>query len=386
MCQVHGVVSSRKPWGLPVQILSANHINHIRPRRFYATLVSYIYIPLLAHSLYHKQPRLLASVSRLALESMSTSLGHEGVPPASTKGSTYVNVALAGAGTTESPCPATSGRSYRGTPVDTTPDVSFWSTDGRYEEGVSPTIPGVKPERPSFECSLCSERKLFTQRQVLLRHHREKHQPGFKCSRPNCDHVWTQSRRSEHRKHLRKKHGLEDDEINEILTQPPIPRVIESDLPPHFSPPPIDVHHASPSLIPLIPSVAHSRRLGDGKPKVTTTEHENGGLEHLGATHAPSRLSEEESTLVRRHYETFGRFLSVHAFSCVIYMIDCSQISVGPPRYCRHPTQPRDAAYPHTPRAAATPAETVVLLCHLFFPGTVPSNSANASGSIKEVG
>ncbi|KAI0268429.1 hypothetical protein BGY98DRAFT_1190686 [Russula aff. rugulosa BPL654] len=179
----------------------------------------------------------------------STSPGHKGVPPASTKDSTYFNVA--GAGTTESSYHATSDRSYQGTPVDTTPNFSFSPTDVGYEEETSPTGPCENPGRSLFECNLCPERKYFTQRQVLLRHQREKHQPGFKCSHPDCDHVWTKSRKCEYRKHLRRKHGLQDDEIEEILAQPPV--IISDDLPPHFPPPPIDAHHSSP---PLVQSVA----------------------------------------------------------------------------------------------------------------------------------
>jgi hypothetical protein len=174
----------------------------------------------------------------------------------------------------------------------------------------SPTSLGEKPGRPSFKCILCGKR--FTQKQVLLRHGREKHQPRFECSRPDCDYRWTQSRSSEYKKHLGKKHGLEKNEIDEILAQPPRLRVIKSDLPPHFSPPPIDVHHASP---PLIQSVARNTRLGDGESEITTTKHEDCGIEHLAAIHAPSRLlSEEDSDLVRGHYRIHGRFRFVHAF------------------------------------------------------------------------
>lgn len=173
----------------------------------------------------------------------------------------------------------------------------------------SPTIPGEKPGRPSVKCNLCDKR--FTQKQVLSRHEREKHQPRFECSRPDCDYKWTQSRTSEYKKHLRRKHGLESDEIDEILAQPPRLRFIKSDQPPHFSPP-IDVHHASP---PLIPPVAYNPQLGNGESEITTTEHEDRGIEHLAAIHAPSRLlSEEDSVLVRGHYKTHGRFRFVHAF------------------------------------------------------------------------
>ena len=166
------------------------------------------------------------------------------------------------------------------------------------------TSPGENPGRPSFKCILCGKR--FTQNQVLLRHLREQHQPRFKCSRPNCDYKRTQSRASEYRKHLRKMHGLENDEIDKILAQPPRLKAIESDLP--LSPPLIDVHRASTLLLPL---VACNLRPGDGGPRVTT----EGGIEHLAATHAPSRLlSEEESALVRRHFKIYGQFRLVHAF------------------------------------------------------------------------
>ena len=110
-----------------------------------------------------------------------------------------------------------------------------------------------------------------------------------------------------------------------------MPRVVESDLPPHFSPP-IHVHHTSPP--PLIPPVAYSPRLGDGEPEFETTEHEDGGLERLGATHAPSRLlSIEDSALVKEHYKTHGRFRFVHhAFLCTTYMIDSAlRFSSGHP-------------------------------------------------------
>jgi hypothetical protein len=159
-----------------------------------------------------------------------------------------------------------------------------------------------------FECFSCPERRLFTQRQVLLRHVREKHQPRFECSRPGCDHKWTQSRTSEYRKHLKNKHGLEDDEIDKLLAKPP---VIESDLSPHFSHSPINVHHASP---PLIPCDAYDPRLGDREPENTTTEHGDCGLEQLAATHAPRILSEEESALLTRHCEIHGGFRFVYTF------------------------------------------------------------------------
>jgi hypothetical protein len=174
-----------------------------------------------------------------------------------------------------------------------------------------------------------------------MRHNREKHQPGFECSHPDCDYKWTRSRRSEYRKHLKKKHGLEDDQIDEILAMAPRlgqrkGSVIESDLPPHFSPPLIerdrqslaephqrpltppllavgkDANHASPPF--SIPSVAYNPRLGHAEPEITTTEHEDSsGLEHLAATHAPSRLlSEEGFALLGGHLKIHGQIRFVH--------------------------------------------------------------------------
>jgi hypothetical protein len=186
-----------------------------------------------------------------------------------------------------------------------------------------------------------------------MRHYREKHQPGLDCSHPDCDYKWTQSRRSEYRKHLRKKHRLEDDKVDEILGVPPRRRrrwgrVIEGEILPHFSLPPIehdrqslaepqqrplmlpllavrkDAHHTSP---PLIPSVAYNSRLGHVEPEITTTEHEDSsGLKHAAATHAPSALlSEEEFALLVRHLKTpirKGRIRFVYAFLYVTYMIE----------------------------------------------------------------
>jgi hypothetical protein len=204
------------------------------------------------------------------------------------------------------------------------------------EEGASPTSPGENPGRPSFQCPLCPDRKPYTQKQVLKRHYKKKHQPDslIKCSQSNCNHKWTQSRKSDFRKHLKKTHGLEDDQINKKLGPPPRPRrrkgrVIEGVSPPHFSPPPIerdrqslaesqqrplmlpllavrkDANHASP---PLIPSVAYNPRLGHAEPGVTTTEHEHSsGLEHLAATHAPKVLSDEGFARLRSYLNIHGR-------------------------------------------------------------------------------
>jgi len=185
-----------------------------------------------------------------------------------------------------------------------------------------------------FQCTLCP--KPFAQKQGLMRHYREKHQPGLKCSHTDCNYEWIRSRRSEYRKHLTKKHRLEDDEIDEILGRPRRRRgrVVESDLRPHSSPPPIerdrqslaepqqrplmlpllavgkDANHASPPVVPPNPP------LGQAEPEITTTEHEDSsGLEHLAATHAPSRLfSKEDFALLGGYYKIHGRFRfpSVH--------------------------------------------------------------------------
>ncbi len=127
-------------------------------------------------------------------------------------------------------------------------------------------------------------------------------------------------------------------------------RVIESDLPPHFLPPPIehdrqslagpqqrplpvmlplpaegkDAHHTSP---PLVPSVAYNPRLGHAEPEITMTEHEDSsGLEHTASTHTPSALlSEEEFALLVSHLKfpiREGRIRFVHAFLYTTYMID----------------------------------------------------------------
>ena len=197
-----------------------------------------------------------------------------------------------------------------------------------YEEGASPTSLDKKLGRPLFQCTQCPKRKSYTQKQVLLRHYREKHQSGLDCSHSDCDYKWTRSRRSEYRKHLRKKHRLEDDKIDEILGVPPKRRrrwgrIIEGELPPHFSLPPIDhdrqslaepqqrplmlpflavrkdTHHASP---PLVPSVAYNPRLWHVESEITTTGHEGSSGLDFAATHtASSLLSEEESDRLMGH-------------------------------------------------------------------------------------
>jgi hypothetical protein len=177
-----------------------------------------------------------------------------------------------------------------------------------------------------------------------MRHYREKHQPGFECLEHDCDHKWTRSRKSEYRKHLREEHRLEDDKIDKILG-PPRRRgkssAIEGDPPPHFSPSPIerdrrslaepqqrllmppilavgkDVHRVS---LPLVPPLAYNAQLGHAEPETRTTEHEDsGGLEHLAATHAPSRLLSEDFALLVRHYKIHGRFRFVH--TCYMHHI-----------------------------------------------------------------
>jgi hypothetical protein len=247
------------------------------------------------------------------------------------------------------------------------------------EEGASPSSPGEQPGRPSFQCTLCPERKPYTQKQVLKRHYEKEHQPNSLINCSHCNHKWTRSREYDFRRHLKKKHGLEDNKINEILGRPPRRRrrkgrVIESDSPPHFSPASIerdrqslaesqqrplmlpllavrkDANHTSP---PLIPSMVYNPRLGHAEPKVTATEHEDSSeLEHLAATHAPKILSDEGFARLRSYLKIHGRIRFVHTFFiCDICDRLCSQNSVSLPmgiHFHRHPTQPRDATYPRT--------------------------------------
>jgi hypothetical protein len=214
------------------------------------------------------------------------------------------------------------------------------------EEGVSPTCPGEKPERRSlYQCPSCV--KPFVQKQGLMRHYREKHQPGFECSHPVCAYKWC--RFYEYRKHLTRTHGLEDNKIDEILGVAPRRRlhrgrVVENNLPPQFSPPSVerdrqslaepqqrppmlpllaagkDANHAPP---PVIPSMAYNPRLGHADSEITTDHEDSCGIEHLAATHAPSRLiSKEEFALLEEYYKIHGRFRFVHAFLYATYMID----------------------------------------------------------------
>ena len=196
------------------------------------------------------------------------------------------------------------------------PNFSLSPTDVGYEEGASPTSsPGGKPARPLFMCTVCH--KSFTEKRYRTRHYREKHQPGSNCwYHPDCDHKWFRSRSYKYREHLEDEHGLENDDINKILGRPSRRRrrrdKVESYIPPHFSPLPVEhdrkspvgsqqrplmflllvegkyARHASPTP-PLMPAVAYNTRPVHAEPVISTTEHEySSGL-------GPSwSLSEEE--------------------------------------------------------------------------------------------
>jgi len=279
-----------------------------------------------------------------------TSQGHEGVPTASTEDSIYINVADAGTPSRQGRVSmnATSGRDHQATPVDTTP---FSPTDFGYK-GAPPTGTGEKP----FKCTCCS--KSYKQQQALNRHDNEKHKPKLKCMYldrlgSDCKHKWTRSRSYEYRIHLCKDHGLEDDKINGMLGTPRRrlrSRVVESNLPPQFSPAPTEhcrqspaepskQRPAAPALLavgkdeqyvspPLIPSVAYNPPLGHAESEITATEHEDSnGLEHLAASHAPSTvLSGEEFALVARYLKfsirNSGRIRFAHPFLYATYIID----------------------------------------------------------------
>lgn len=157
---------------------------------------------------------------------------------------------------------------------------------------------------PSFKCTLCPEPKRFVQKQGLLRHHREKHQPAFCCSFPNCYYKWSQSRRSEYKRHLRMKHGLEDYEIDKILGVPPSRRlgVIKSDLPPlaYMTPPSplIDAPKRTSINEPLNP-VALTTAINHGL-LPQTPPHSNG--QYAQDTHPPMPPPPHHGTAKRTVY------------------------------------------------------------------------------------
>ena len=156
-----------------------------------------------------------------------------------------------------------------------------------------------------------------------MRHYREKHQPGFKCVERDCNHKWTQSRKSEYRKHLREQHRLKEDNVNKILG-PPRRRgrnsAIESDLSQHYSP---SIKRgrrslAEPQQCPLVPPVLAVREdVHHTSPPLASS-----ALEHLAATHAPSRLLPEDFALLVRHYKIHDGFRFVHTLLYATYMID----------------------------------------------------------------
>jgi len=253
-----------------------------------------------------------------SLQPPSTSKGHEGVSPPLTKDSAYINTAYAN----------TTGSSRCS-------QESMNAISGRSHHGASHTSPGEKLGR-TFKCSKCA--RSYTKKRYLTRHYQEKHEPGSNCWHPDCDYEWFWSRSYKYREHL-KKHGLEDDTINEILGGPPRRRRhrnrVESDLPPPFSPPLIghdrqslaepqqhprmfsppavgkDAHHASPPPH-ILPA----------EPEITTPKYEDSSdLGHLAAIHAPSGYSIEDLVLLRGYSKisirNYGRirFPSVHGGS-----------------------------------------------------------------------
>jgi hypothetical protein len=199
-----------------------------------------------------------------------------------------------------------------------------------------------------------------------LRHYREKHKPGFECSHLDCNYEWSRSRRYEYRKHLKKKHGLEGDKIDEILAMVPRPShrrggVIKSDIRPHSTTLPIeryrqsltepqqrplilpllavktDANHTSPTLVPVVPSPRFLHAESDN----TTAGHtDTSGLEHLAATHGPSRtLSEEELALLSEIFQSISPDLVRTCFFIRdIYDRLCSQIYIDPLLPASHPT------------------------------------------------
>lgn len=178
-------------------------------------------------------------------------------------------------------------------------------------EGASPTGLGETPGRPSYKCTASGCPVRCTQERVLKRHYQEKHQPRSKCLHLDCSYEWIPSRESEYRKHLTKKHMLEDDIIDRTLGRPRRRRrrVIKNYISPNFSPPPIERDRQSSA------EPQQSPPLQDAD--ITTNEHEDSsGLEHHANTHAPSGLlSEEDSALLRGHYKHHGRFY----FPCTVH-------------------------------------------------------------------
>jgi hypothetical protein len=209
-----------------------------------------------------------------------------------------------------------------------------------HNESSQPTSPGEKRGRQSLKCTVDGCSIFFTLESARKRHYEERHsdQPHSTCHK--CCQEWT--REYEHRKHLKRKHNLEDDEINDLLGPPKQRRgkgkVIESGPPPHSSPPPIECDRqslAEPHQRPLMPpflavgkEANHASQLliPHAEPEVTTTDpdHEDSsGLKHYGATHAPPRfLSGEEFVLLVTYARIHGEFRFVHAFLYATYTID----------------------------------------------------------------
>jgi hypothetical protein len=75
------------------------------------------------------------------------------------------------------------------------------------------TILGENSKVQRFKCSYCL--KDYAQLQSLKRHQQEKHGLALPCIQAGCNYRWT--RKYEFKNHLKKKHNLKNDEMDEIL-------------------------------------------------------------------------------------------------------------------------------------------------------------------------
>jgi hypothetical protein len=185
-------------------------------------------------------------------------------------------------------------------------------------------------------CALCPGHKPFAQRRGRKRHFDEVHGDRLECLEKECTHKWTRSREAVYRKHLREKHELEDNEIDERLGRRARHRrrkgsVINSDPSPYFLPPPTerdrqspaetrqrpqtpppldavqDVNNAFPPLV-AVPSMAYNPWLGNA--------------EHLAPTLAPPELVSEEGYDLLHGNDMIHEFRFEYAFLYATYMMN----------------------------------------------------------------
>jgi hypothetical protein len=188
-----------------------------------------------------------------------------------------------------------SNQGHRYSPVYTTPDLTVSST----------LIAEVR-----YVCGLDGCNKDYSQRQGVLRHHREAHKTPHPCFDSRCGFKWT--RPYEYTTHLKTRHPRVDPDkvLGKRARSPSKSTIIGEDRPPHLfrapserrsqaepqqrpSTPPLPTEAKFTHVpLPAMPPMACDPQPECPEPAITTRRNDTFGLESPGATDPPSAFSE----------------------------------------------------------------------------------------------